>query len=116
MPTDDASRDERVREAAVEAARSAAVVGAIGVRMLRDVAVLVDAGNPHIAVDLAVAAEALRAGLAGASMNVRANLQIARRHGSSDAEVADLGAESERMADAGREVAHIVEELSSRLD
>ena len=66
LPSDDPSRDERVRNAAVEAARSAAQVGVIGVAMLRDVRVLVEAGNPHIVVDLAVAAEALRAGLSGA--------------------------------------------------
>lgn len=116
LPSDDQSRDERVREAAVEAAESAAQVGGIGVRMLRDVRVLVEAGNPHIAVDLAVAAEALGAGLSGASLNIRANLQIARRHGSSDTALAGLDAEIERLVDARREVAQIIEELSSRLD
>lgn len=116
LPTDDPSRDERVRDAAVEAARSAARVGAIGVAMLRDVRVLVEAGNPHIVVDLAVAAEALLAGLSGASLNVRANLQIARRHGASAAEVADLEAVIDRVTDARRQVGQIIDELSSRLD
>ena len=110
------SRDERVRDAAVEAARSAARVGAIGVAMLRDVRVLVEAGNPHIVVDLAVAAEALRAGLSGGAMNIRANLQIARRHAAAAETIADLEADVERVADAEREVGEIIRELSSRLD
>ena len=86
----------------------------IGVAMLRDVRVLVEAGNPHIVVDLAVAAEALRAGLSGGAMNIRANLQIARRHGAET--LADLEAEVERVAGAEREVGEIIRELSSRLD
>lgn len=116
LPTDDPCRDERVRDAAVEAAESAVRVAVIGVGMLRDVRVLVEAGNPHIVVDLAVAAEALLAGLSGASLNVRANLQIARRHGSPAAAIADFEAEIGRLADARREVAQIIEELSARLD
>lgn len=116
LPTDDPSRDERVRDAAVEAARSAARVGAIGVAMLRDVRVLVEAGNPHIVVDLAVAAEALRAGLSGGAMNIRANLQIARRHGAAAETIADLEADVERVAGAEREVGEIIGELSSRLE
>ncbi|WP_311258612.1 cyclodeaminase/cyclohydrolase family protein [Microbacterium sp. WCS2018Hpa-9] len=116
LATDDPSRDERVRDAAVEGARSAARVGLIGVGMLQDVRVLVEVGNPHIVVDLAVAAEALLAGLSGASLNVRANLQIARRHRSPAAEIADLEAEIRRLADARRQVAQIIDELSARLD
>lgn len=116
LATDDPSRDERVRDAAVEAARSAARVGLIGVGMLQEVRVLVETGNPHIVVDLAVATEALLAGLSGASLNVRANLQIARRHGSPTAEVADLEAVIDRVTVARREVGQIIDELSSRID
>lgn len=116
LSADDPSRDERVSDAAVEAAGSAAQVGVVGLAMLSDLRMLVEAGNPHIAVDLAVAAEALLAGHTGASLNVRANLQIARRHGAPSSRLTTLDAEVVRLADARREIAQIVEELSARLD
>jgi formiminotetrahydrofolate cyclodeaminase len=116
LPADDPERDERVREAAVDAADSVATLGAIGVALVTEARALAAAGNPHLAVDLAVAVEALRAGLSGTALNLRANLQIARSHDAPAARLAPLEADVARLSDAGRRLAQLAEELSSRLD
>lgn len=116
LPAEDPDREERVREAAVDAADSVAKLGSIGIALLAEARILAAAGNPHLAVDLAVAVEALRAGLSGTSLNLRANLQIARSHDAPPSRLAALDAEVRRLADAARDLAQLAEELSSRLD
>lgn len=115
LPADDSARDERVREAAIDAAESVATLGEIGLTLLDEARVLTVIGNPHLAVDLAVAVEALGAGLSGASLNLRANLQLARDHHASESRLDDLDATVARLSDAGRGVAQLAEELSARL-
>lgn len=116
LPADDPDRDERVRDAAVDAADSVAQLGRIGVALVPEAGVLAAAGNPHLAVDLAVAVEALRAGLSGTSLNLRANLQIARSHDAPSSRLASLETDVERLSDAGRRLSQLAEELSSRVD
>ncbi len=116
LADDDPERDERVRDAAIDAARSAARVGDVGVAMMPELRLLAASGNPHLAVDLAVAAEALRAGQSGASLNIRANVRIARAHGASGAPLDALAETVARLTDARRDVSRVVDELSSRLD
>jgi formiminotetrahydrofolate cyclodeaminase len=79
-PAGDAHRDDSVREAALAAAESSAALGAVGVALVGELKLLAEIGNPHVAADLAVAAEALAAGLAGSAVNLRADLQLARVH------------------------------------
>lgn len=90
LPSDDPARDERVRDAALSASRSSTDVGAIGSDLVPDLALLAEIGNPAVRADLAIAAETLATGLSGASINLRADLQIARRHGADGALCADL--------------------------
>lgn len=116
LPEQDPERDERVGEAAIRAARSAARVGNVGVAMMPELHLLAASGNPHLAVDLAVAAEALQAGQSGASLTIRANVRIARAHGLSGAPLDALAETVARLSDARRDAAQVVDELSSRLD
>ena len=86
---DDPARDRGIHEAALAAAASSAEVGAVGVALVAELALLSDIGNPNVAADLAVAAETLRAGLAGSAVNLRADLALVDAHaaggrGSSD--------------------------------
>lgn len=116
LSSDDPAREDRVRDAAVEAAGSVARLGRIGVTLVPEARTLASDGNPHVAVDLAVATEALHAGLSGASLNLRANLQLARRHGASTSMLTALQEEVGRVAEARTQVARITAELSARLD
>lgn len=114
LSKDDPERDGRVRDAAIEAAESSTRLGAIGIRLLPEVRVLTEIGNPHLLADLAVAAEALRAGLAGAGINLRANLQIARKHDAPEPVGSALDAEASRLTEAQNAVARIADELAAR--
>ena len=116
LPKDAPDRDAGVRSAALDAASSAARIGSIGAKLLPEARLLVEIGNPSLVADLAVAVEALGAGLSGISINVRANLQTARKHDAAYSDLAPLQAEVERLADAGRAVADIGAELSPGLD
>ncbi|WP_336645029.1 cyclodeaminase/cyclohydrolase family protein [Microbacterium sp. USHLN186] len=116
LPTGDPRRDERVSDAAVEAATSVARLGAIGILLASDAQVLASAGNPHIAVDLAVAMESLAAGLSGAALSIRANLQIARNHGAPEATTASLETDVRRLHEAHAGVMKMVAEISAQLN
>jgi formiminotetrahydrofolate cyclodeaminase len=116
LPADDPDRDARVRETAIDAAESVAKLGTIGRMLLAEAEALATIGNPHLAVDLAVAVEALRAGMSGASLNLRANLHLARDHDAPASRLTDLDASVARLSAAGEDVARLAEELSSRLD
>ena len=112
LPADDPDRDDRVRDAAIDAAESSARLGDIGIRLLPEARLLADIGNRHLSADLAVAVEALRAGIAGALINLRANLQTARAHGATALETLD--SDASRLSDAVRELAQIGDELSTK--
>lgn len=116
LPMGDAAREERVRATAVDAAQSVARLGRLGLALLPEARTLSDDGNPHLAVDLAVATEALHGGLSGASLNLRANLQLARRHGATPPMLTSLAEDVARLAEARAQVERISAELSGRLD
>ncbi len=99
-------RDARVQAAAEEATASSLALGGWGARIADELVLLVDVGNTHLDVDTAVAAEALRAGLAAADLNARENDRLARRHGATQ--------ESDRRALAT--ALRVVAEASQRLD
>jgi formiminotetrahydrofolate cyclodeaminase len=116
LPSDDPHRDSQVGAAAVAAAESVARLGAIGILLTSDAQVLAEASNPYIAVDLAVAMESLATGLSGAALSIRANLQIAARHDATAARLASLETDVRRLLEARRQVAQMIDDISSRLD
>jgi formiminotetrahydrofolate cyclodeaminase len=94
--------EQRVRDAALAAAASSADLGSIGSAILEELHLMAEIGNPAVAADLAVAAEALAAALAGVSVNLRADLQLASAHHTGDDRASAQPAE---LSDAARRVA-----------
>lgn len=84
VPHGDPDRDRGIRDAALAAAASSAELGAVGVALIAELALLSDIGSPHVAADLAVAAESLSAGIAGAAVNLRADLDLVGAHAADD--------------------------------
>jgi glutamate formiminotransferase/formiminotetrahydrofolate cyclodeaminase len=83
-PVDSDERDERDRrivEAATRAASTSASLGEIALGVWREVRLLSDVGNRHLMSDIAVAADAVAAGLGGAATNLRGGLELVRAHG-----------------------------------
>ncbi|WP_424447993.1 cyclodeaminase/cyclohydrolase family protein [Microbacterium arborescens] len=83
-PVDSDERDERDRrivEAATRAASTSASIGEIALGVWREVRLLSDVGNRHLMSDIAVAADAVAAGLGGAATNLRGGLELVRAHG-----------------------------------
>lgn len=110
---DDPARDAHVRDAALAAARSSVVLGEVGVGLVDELRLLDEIGNPHLDADLVVAAEALAAGIAGASVNLRANRQLAARHGAEGRALSALDADARGLARA-REAASALADANSR--
>jgi formiminotetrahydrofolate cyclodeaminase len=104
-PEGDPARDRGIHEAALAAAASSAELGAVGVALVAELALLSDIGNPAVTADLAVAAEALSAGIAGSTVNLRADLALA------DAHSADHS-----MPDAARRLAETAQALVDARD
>jgi formiminotetrahydrofolate cyclodeaminase len=73
-------RDDRIVTTAFEGAESSAALAEIGAGLAAELRVLADRGNPHLVADVAVAAEAIGAGLGGALTNLHANLELTRAH------------------------------------
>ncbi len=73
-------RDERIGATGTAGAESSATLIGIGCALAAELRVLADRGNPHLIADIAVAAEAIGAGLGGALTNLRACATLARRH------------------------------------
>ena len=98
------ARDEAVRNASVDAAKSSAVLGERAVQAIDDLAWLADHGNPALIADTVVAFGALRAAVAGARTNVSFDLASLRSAGSSLADVReqhpDLWAAVQRLTSA----------------
>lgn len=80
-------RDEAIREAAVGAARSSAVLGEHAIRAIDDLVWLAHHGKPALIADVVVAFGALRATLTGARTNVSFDLGTLRATGSTLEEV-----------------------------
>jgi len=116
LDADDPERDERVAQAALDAAASVAELGSLGITLVSDADALAADGNPNLAVDLAVAMEALVAGLSGASVNLRANLKTARAHGASSSLLGSREEDVARLAEARTRIGRISAALSARLE
>lgn len=73
-------RDQRIVLTGTAGAESSAALVEIGRALAAELRVLADRGNPHLIADVAVAAEAIGAGLGGALTNLSACVALARRH------------------------------------
>ena len=73
-------RDGRIVDTGTAGAESSATLVGIGEALAAELRVLADRGNPNLIADVAVAAEAIGAGLGGALTNLRACLALTRRH------------------------------------
>jgi formiminotetrahydrofolate cyclodeaminase len=74
------ARDARIVDTGTAGAESSATLVGIGAALAAELRVLADRGNPHLIADVAVAAEAIGAGLGGALTNLRSCLALTRRH------------------------------------
>lgn len=120
LDSDEAGRDEQVRKAAIEATRSSAVLGDVGIALLDELRLIAEIGNRSLAADLVVAGEALVAGLGAASVNARANLRLARSHreddDDADAALDALDADVVRLREARTAASEIADAASARFD
>lgn len=114
LSDEDPGRDRRVRDTAIAAAQSSAVLGEVGAGLVEELRLLAEIGNPQLAADLAVAAEALAAGIAGAWINLRFNAQLAQNH---EADASDLGSllgDGRRLDAARSDAAEIARRIEDR--
>ncbi|MFS0865887.1 cyclodeaminase/cyclohydrolase family protein [Microbacterium sp. 179-B 1A2 NHS] len=103
QPADDPGRDGQVRDAAAGGARSSAQLGATGVALVELLEETAEDTAAGLIADLGVAAEAIAAGLGGALINLRGDVDlIERRGGDAPAEIA---AAADRMDAARRRAA-----------
>lgn len=109
-PDTASTRDADVRQAALAAAASSAGLGKIARGLAAELRLLADIGNANLAADVAVAARALEAGLGGALVNLRANIELARAH-----REPEDGADDEltRLADEGAQMSADVGTLAT---
>lgn len=114
-PTDDPARDGSVGDAAVAAAESSARLGAVGIRLISEVRLLDEIGNASLGADLAVATEALRAGIAGALITVQSNRTVARKHGADAAALRSIAEAAARLTEARHEAAQIADRLAGQI-
>lgn len=113
---DDPDRDVRVRDAACAAARASQLIGHVGHALVSELRLLSQISKPPLAADVAVAAAALAAGISGAAINLRADLQLARRHGAASAAVTEFQAEVRSLGIARSAAADISEQVAEILD
>jgi len=112
-PTSD-ERDDRIVTTAGEGAESSAALAEIGAALAAELRVLADRGNPHLVADVAVAAEAIGAGLGGALMNLHANLELARSHLRGRELTVDLAEVATRASTAREDVATLARSVEVR--
>jgi formiminotetrahydrofolate cyclodeaminase len=110
------ARDPLLRRAAVAAAVSSQRLGAVGVDLVDELHLMAAIGNPNLAADLVVAAEALAAGLGGSLTNLRACVDLAEVHASAGdemaADLAEAAAFDDRIAAARLAAAEVAAETS----
>lgn len=116
LSAEDPDRDVRVRDAASAAARSSVSIGQVGRALISELRLIRQISNPQLAADVAVAAAALSAGVAGASINLRADLQTARRHDAPSSVVTALEAEVRCLAEDRGAAADISEQVAQTFD
>lgn len=78
---DDVERDRRVVDAAIRAVETSAALGDIALGVWTEIGLIADIGNRHLMSDVAVAADAVAAGLGGAATNLTGGLALIGAHG-----------------------------------
>lgn len=73
-------RERDLRDAALEASRSSAALGEVGLAVRHELRIVEKAGNRHLSADTQVAAGALDAGTKGALTNLEGGLELLRAH------------------------------------
>lgn len=114
---DSPGRDRSVRDAAVAAAASSATLGQVGADLLPELELLARIGNPNVTADLVGAAHALIAGVAGALVNLRGDVELAARHadaGEEDAEWGELTTAAGAMEEVREAASAIAGTLSAK--
>lgn len=104
-------RDRRIVEAATRAASTSASLGEIALGVWREVRLLSDVGNRHLMSDVAVAADAVAAGLGGAATNLRGGLELVRAHGDARPVEAAHRKLLDRLIEARREARSLADRL-----
>ncbi len=99
---DSPERDARIVTTGTDGAESSVSLVEIGVALAEELRILADRGNPNLVADVAVAAEAIGAGLGGALTNLRACLALTRRHLPEDG--TDVPGDGDRVVDRGTSV------------
>lgn len=108
---DRGNRDRRIVEAAVGAIETSAALGEIALGVWAEVRLLADVGNRHLMSDVAVAADAVAAGLGGAATNLIGGLALVAAHGDPGPVEAAHGDLRDRLLAARREARGLADRL-----
>lgn len=112
VPGDDPGvRDRRIVEAATGAIETSAALGGIALGVWREVRLLADVGNRHLMSDVAVAADAVAAGLGGAATNLSGGLALVAAHGDPAPLESAHGTLRDRLLAARREARSLADRL-----
>jgi len=84
-PAGSDDRSRRIVAAATTAVETSAELGAVSLAVWRELTTVAAVGNRHLLADVAVAADAVAAGLGGAVTNLRGGLTLAGAHGDASA-------------------------------
>jgi formiminotetrahydrofolate cyclodeaminase len=113
-PNEGPRRDRAIVVAAIAGAASSIALGRVGASLVDELHTLADITNAALAADLVVAAEALAAGIGGASINLRADLRLADQHGGGAATAGRFAAEAGALRTARDAASAVAEEHSAR--
>jgi len=104
-------RDRRIVDAATRAIETSAALGDIALGVWTEVRLLADVGNHHLMSDVAVASDAVAAGLGGAATNLRGGLALIDAHGDARPAEAMHGDLLGRLITARREARALADRL-----
>lgn len=104
-------RDRRIVSAATDAVQTSAELGRVALAVLAELTDLSTLGNRHLMADVAVALDAVAAGLGAAATNLRGGLTLAAAHGDARALHDAHDDLAQRLLDARREARALAERL-----
>lgn len=107
----DAERDERIVAATTTAVEASARLGTVALAVWDVLEETVRVGNSHLTADLAVAADAVAAGIGGAVTNLRGGLVLVAAHGDASALEAQWSGLVQRMLTTRRDARALADHL-----
>jgi len=113
-PNEGPRRDRAIVQAAIGGAASSVALGRVGVALVDELHALADITSAALAADLVVAAEALAAGIGGASINLRADLRLADQHGGGATTAGRFAADARALRTARDAATAVAAEQSAR--